>query len=142
MGIAVQVMPVTADNPGMLGAFMASLNEEKQTFRYFETRGIAILKNHLFTCLLIHNDSPVAYGHLDEEDGIVWLGIVVRKEFQGKGLAKKLMLVLIQKAEEAGLIHIQLSVDIGNDKAVNLYRQFGFREVSRGRENFILKKDL
>ncbi|WP_123040529.1 GNAT family N-acetyltransferase [Cohnella candidum] len=54
-------------------------------------------------------------------------GMYVRKEMQGKGIGKSLMLELIRHAREcAGLERINLTVVSTNEAAKKLYRSIGF----------------
>lgn len=74
------------------------INENRQnqvTFRYFNSRPFEIIKNHLVTYLATENGKKVAYGHLDNEGGNIWLGVMVDGKSRGKGygklMTKKLM---------------------------------------------------
>tara|TARA_R110001583_G_scaffold82491_1_gene218775 strand:- start:12562 stop:13863 length:1302 start_codon:yes stop_codon:yes gene_type:complete len=145
MGIGLQVLPVTLkENINRLESFIKELDKEQESFRYFKNRDLKALKNHVFTFLLLHGGITVGYGHLDKEGNTVWLGIVVKQEYQGKGYAKKMMQILIDKAKSLGLNSIQLSVDDKNKKALGLYKQYGFEEVVgyMNTSYSILRKDL
>ena len=61
------------------------------TFRYFNSRSINIIKNHIVTIVGIVDELPIAYGHIDNEYNINWLGICVLKEFHGNGYGKKIL---------------------------------------------------
>ena len=142
MGVALEVLEISNENYSILRSFISSLREELHSFRYFKTRGQEVLKNHLFTCLVFKNKAPIAYGHLDKEGGIVWLGIVVRKDFQGQGFGKQLMQLLIDKGKKLGVSAIQLSVDKNNSKALELYKFLGFELVRENKENAIMRKNI
>ncbi|MFS4466251.1 GNAT family N-acetyltransferase [Maribacter sp. 2210JD10-5] len=142
MGLNLKILEVFADETHTLKAFIESLDDEQNSFRYFKNRTFEVLKNHLYTCLLLNNDLPIGYGHLDKENAIVWLGIVIKKEYQGKGLAKKIMQSLIKRAEELKLESIHLSVDNDNERAITLYERFGFHLASSAKNHSILKKKL
>jgi ribosomal protein S18 acetylase RimI-like enzyme/sugar phosphate isomerase/epimerase len=140
MGLKLDILEISRSNSAKLTSFIKTLNEEQKAFRYFKNRSLEVLKNHVFTCLLMYNSEAVGYGHLDTEDNVVWLGIVIRKEFQGKGLAKEIMRVLINKAHEKSIESIHLSVDNDNERAIKLYKSFGF-EVLRKKDFYsILRK--
>ena len=142
MGIDVKILTISHGNVGLLKSFVESLDEEQKSFRYYENRSFDVLKNHLFTCLLTRMGKAVGYGHLDREDGVVWLGIVVKKEFQGRGMAKEIMEALITKAKELGLQEIRLSVDFENTRAIALYERYGFEVISKKENHYVLKKEM
>ena len=56
--------------------------------------------------------------------------IRVDDEHQGEGIGTKLMAHLISVAIENRVDNITLEVRISNEKARNLYKKFGFREVA------------
>jgi ribosomal protein S18 acetylase RimI-like enzyme/sugar phosphate isomerase/epimerase len=142
MGVALEIIEISHENYSLLSAFIQNLGEEKISFRYFETRGEEVLKNHVFTFLAFQNGTAVGYGHLDREDGIVWLGIVVKKEFQGQGFGAKIMQILISKGKALKIKKIRLSVDNDNQKAISLYKKQGFEIISKQKKNSILQKKL
>ena len=55
--------------------------------------------------------------------------IYVHKDFRRQGIAKKLLRVLIDKAEASGLHTIVAGIDSENAVSINLHREFGFREA-------------
>lgn len=63
---------------------------------------------------------------LTEVDKEGWLVIGLRKESQGKGLAKQSMEALIKEAFSKGMEVIRLSVLSHNQRALKLYEQVGF----------------
>ncbi len=142
MGIEGRMLRIGTKDAQVLDRFLGSLGEELESFRYFNTRAYDVLKNHVYTCLLYVQQKAVGYGHLDQEDDRIWIGIVIKKEWQGHGLGFKMMNHLLDKASELGLVSVHLSVDIVNKKAFDLYRKLGFTEVSKGSQSYILNKDL
>lgn len=52
--------------------------------------------------------------------------IYVHKEERGKGLAKKLLRTLIEKAQASDLHTIVAGIDSENEVSINLHRHFGF----------------
>ncbi|MEZ5010009.1 MAG: GNAT family N-acetyltransferase [Chitinophagales bacterium] len=122
-----KLISVDSGNIYLLEYFLENLEEAKESFRYFNKRPLSIINSHLCTFLLIaENCQPIAYGHLDKEDDIVWLGIAVNSKSQGKGIGKLMMSHLIRFAQNNNINNIQLSVDIDNVKARNLYEKMGF----------------
>jgi hypothetical protein len=65
------VKTLSADNPSdllLLSKFIKSAGNSLETFRYYNTRSLDVIKNHLYTILILKDDFPVAYGHLDKEE--------------------------------------------------------------------------
>ena len=56
--------------------------------------------------------------------------IKVLEEYQNQGIGTKLMAHLISVAIEYRVDNITLEVRISNERARNLYKKFGFREVA------------
>lgn len=79
----------------------------------------------------MEGEVPVAYGHLDREEGVVWLGIAVAQPDQGRGLGRLMMERLLEEGRRRRVATVRLSVDEGNRGAIRLYRSFGFVEVER-----------
>jgi putative acetyltransferase len=65
---------------------------------------------------------------------VMVLGISVESKAQGKGVGKALMAALCDYADRwAGILRIELTVYPDNERAIALYRQFGFVEEGRHR---------
>jgi RimJ/RimL family protein N-acetyltransferase len=64
------------------------------------------------------------------------LGISILKEYWGLGLGKVLMNACIQCAKEAGYKQLELNVVAENERAVALYKSFGFVEFGRNPKGF------
>lgn len=126
MGVETEIFEVHTGNTELLSLFIKELQNEQESFRYYKNRSLKAIKNHVFTMLLLHSNKPIGYGHLDQEGDIVWLGIVVKDKYQGKGLSKIIMDALLHKAKEKGIENIQLAVDNDNKKAISLYKKYGF----------------
>ncbi|MEO9873142.1 N-acetyltransferase family protein [Ekhidna sp.] len=120
-------------------SFLRVAGSSLSAFRYFEKRPYEVILNHLKTLVVMNNNQPVGYGHLDPEDGITWLGICVAERFRGKGIGKLIMNELIKSAKRMEVEEIQLSVDSDNNEAIQLYVRFGFR-LSSVEENIRFMK--
>ncbi len=59
------------------------------------------------------------------------LGIAILKDYWSCGLGSILMERLCKYAEDLGFHQIELEVIAGNDKAIGLYKKFGFTEYGR-----------
>lgn len=114
-------------NIELLEKFINKIQKESLTFRYYENRDVEVIKNHVITIILITDDEEfVGYGHLDNENEIIWLGVVVLEKFQNMGYGNILLKLLLEKAKEKKVKRIRLSVDKKNLSAMKLYKKFGF----------------
>lgn len=110
-----------------LSFFLKNAGKSLVSFRYFNSRAIEIIKQHLVTVLLYENFIPVGYAHIDNENSIQWLGIAISDSKRGNGYGKLLMKYLIDFTVLHKIEIINLSVDGGNLGAIHLYEQFGFK---------------
>ena len=67
--------------------------------------------------------------------------IAVKKEYQHQGYGTMLMKDLIQKCIERNIEFINLEVRKDDEKAVSLYRKFGFEEVNIRKDYYGKDKD-
>ena len=118
-----------------LEKFLSTAGKSLETFRYFSKRPLKIIEQHLCTYLLKEDDEVLAYGHLDQEEGTVWLGIAVAEHATGKGLGKMMMHKLLDFAKKNHVSQIKLSVDNDNLTAIHLYVAMGF-SLKEKREKF------
>ena len=142
MGIEPEILVISAENKEILSEFIKELDKEQDSFRYFKNRSLDTIGNHLLTILLLDSGKPIGYGHLDQENEVIWLGIVIKSSYQGKGLANKLMETLLSKGEEKGIKRIRLSVDNNNEKAISLYEKFGFEFLKAGETYSIYQRTI
>ena len=62
------------------------------------------------------------------------LGIGIAPEWQGRGIGTRLMERLLHWADDwAGVLRIELHVHVDNERAIAMYRRFGFFEEGRHR---------
>lgn len=64
------------------------------------------------------------------------LGISVAKEFWGLGIGRALIAACIECARSAGYIQLELNVVAENERAISLYKAFGFSEYGRNPKGF------
>ena len=64
------------------------------------------------------------------------LGISILKEYWGLGLGKALINACVQCAKDAGYKQLELNVVAENERAVALYKSFGFVEFGRNPNGF------
>jgi ribosomal protein S18 acetylase RimI-like enzyme len=108
-----------------------------ENFRYYLKRDISVIQNHIFTCLYYNNENVVGYGHLDYEDGKIWLGIFVSDDSKSKGFGGMIMDDLLSKTDET----IYLSVDKNNKIAQRLYKNKKFLIFKENDKNIIMIKN-
>jgi GNAT superfamily N-acetyltransferase len=125
----LSIIPITVKDGILLKDFLSSAGDSLNSFRYFDKRPITVLEQHVCTYLILIEGLPVAYGHLDKEDDIIWLGIAVIEDRQGLGLGKLMMNVLLTGAKLNKISSIQLSVDNNNGPAIQLYQKLGFKII-------------
>ncbi len=75
--------------------------------------------------LIFRTSDLKRYNHQGE------LRMSVDKDYWGSGIGSSLVKFLIDWGENNNLKRIELLVDEHNDRAINLYRKFGFREEGR-----------
>jgi GNAT superfamily N-acetyltransferase len=127
----MKIIKITqGNNTELLERFISTIGTASNTFRYFNSRPVSIIQNHLATLILLNEEgTPIAYGHLDKDGDDVWLGICVLPEYAGKGNGKKMMAELFNEARKLNLSQIVLTVDKDNSEAIGLYEKLGFYRV-------------
>ena len=68
---------IDSDNISILESFIQK--EHPPNFRYYKTRNIGLI-----------NNEPIAYGHIDKENDIYWIGICILDKHQGNGYGKNI----------------------------------------------------
>jgi putative acetyltransferase len=73
----------------------------------------------------------VGYAGLHVRDGkqrhSAWLGIAIHDEFARRGVGRALMQALLDLADTwIGLVRVDLEASADNDRAIAMYRRFGF----------------
>jgi RimJ/RimL family protein N-acetyltransferase len=66
---------------------------------------------------------------------VAWLGIEVRKKYWGMGIGSSLMKRAIKLAKDMGCRKLMLGVTEGNERALRLYKKFGFEIEAYEEEN-------
>ncbi len=83
----------------------------------------------------------VGFAGLHVRDGkrrhSAWLGIAVHDEFAGRGVGRALMHALLELADKwIGLVRVDLEADAANERAIAMYRRFGFVEEGRQKKAY------
>lgn len=113
----------------ILTSFVENIGEAGKKFRYFEKRSLDVIQNHVTTLLMMNEQKPVGYGHLNKDRDKIWLGIAITPNSQGKGIGRLLMDALISEAKSNHISEILLTVDKDNATAQNLYEKFKFVKI-------------
>lgn len=98
--------------------------EHPPTFRYFKNRVFDdAIKTHIVTLMY----STYGYAHIDVDTltGRHYLGICVLPDYQGNGIGKKLIELLLKLYTG----DIYLSVDKENVPAISFYESYGFKRI-------------
>jgi ribosomal protein S18 acetylase RimI-like enzyme len=107
-------------------------------FRYFDSRTIDCLQNHITTLLFKSKDEIFGYTHIDKHNDKYWFGIYIVPEFRHKKLGKLLMNYTIQN--NIYLCNtIYLTVDSNNIPAIQLYKKYGFIEINTDNNKITMK---
>ncbi len=122
----MNLVRISNENTALLEQFLQNAASSLQQFRYFNKRSFDVLKNHIVTFILEEDGNALAYGHLDKESEIVWLGICIIESRRGQGLGIRMMEELLKFADENKIQRIKLAVDNDNLTAQSLYKKFGF----------------
>jgi ribosomal-protein-alanine N-acetyltransferase len=77
------------------------------------------------------NGEPAGWVGIGLETGrcrhVAWLGIFVRRKHWGKGVGSALMERVIDLAKQLGCRRLLLGVTEGNERAIRLYKKYGFK---------------
>jgi ribosomal-protein-alanine N-acetyltransferase len=66
-------------------------------------------------------------------DELHLLNITVAPAWQGRGLAAAMLDRLVDECHRRGLVQLWLEVRLGNERAREVYRRYGFAEVGKRR---------
>jgi hypothetical protein len=132
------ISPNNSNDLEMVKNFIGSNPNGCLNFRYYLNRDISIIKNHIFTCLYYNNENIIGYGHLDYEDGKIWLGIIISDDSKSKGFGGLIMDDLLSKTQEP----IYLSVDKDNKIAQRLYKNKKFFIFKENNKNIIMVRKM
>ena len=122
----MNIISINNKNINLLKKFI-ELNDSSN-FRYFNSRNVNVIKNHIVTLLVIDNNNIIGYGHLDFEK-YIWLGVCILKKYRGKGYGTLMIKNLIYIANNNNIKNIFLTVDKENIPAINLYKKFDFKII-------------
>jgi putative acetyltransferase len=67
-------------------------------------------------------------------------GFTIKNGFQGKGIGAKIVSTIKENCEKENKIRIELTVDVDNLRAINLYKRMGFEIEGTLRKNYRLSR--
>lgn len=97
----------------------------------------------------IENDQVLAFINYDiiyDRAELLYIGVV--ESYQKNGIATKLLNYMIEDCEKSDVKNITLEVHINNNKAINLYKKFGFKQVAlrknyyQGEDGILMEKEM
>lgn len=118
--------------------------EEEKAFVKNQLNGIAAGKNIVYWA--INNNEII--GNVDILRGqnfrdwhVGSVGLSVAQNFRGQGIGEYLLGFILERAKEAGIKIAYLKVFSDNQKAINLYEKFGFKECGRIKKGLFRKNN-
>lgn len=132
-----EIINVKENNKFLLDDFLK--NKIPATFRYFTKRDSTIIKNHILTLVLMSENKPIGYAHIDYENFKHWLGICIIDEYQNKGYGK-ILISYILNDENMKNKDIFLTVDKVNTKAFELYSKYNFNVIEDHETYYLMKR--
>ena len=115
-------------------------NKLSDNFRYFNNKTCNIIINHVLTVMILHNDIPIAYAHIDNDNIKYWFGICVLDNYQGIGIGKQLIEYVFNHDKIKSLSKIHLTVDKNNTIALKLYEKYNFKLIQEFETYFLMMK--
>jgi ribosomal protein S18 acetylase RimI-like enzyme len=136
----ITIIEINDNNKYLINDFLN--NSIPSTFRYFNKRTIDVLKNHIITLLLLVNNLPIGYAHIDFDDNKHWFGICILDNYQRKGHGKKIMEYIFNHEKIKNMDKIYLTVDKLNTGAIYLYHKFNFYTIEEKDSYFLMCSNL
>ena len=140
--MSYEIISIDYSKKNLVEEFLKNAGSSEDKFRYFATRPIEVLKNHIVTFVVMKEKKVVGYAHLENENGKTWLGTAVIEEETGKGIGKMLMDKLFAEAISKGIKEITLTVDKDNAAAFSLYKKYGFKILEETDKIYYLETEI
>ena len=98
-------------------------------------------QNIIFRVMLL-DDEVIGYYSFQKifDEGYI-NNIAIKREYQSKGYGTKLFEDLIERAQKFEVKALTLEVEDDNERAIKLYKKFGFIEEGRRKNFYLNKKD-
>jgi len=126
------------DYPAVSEIYLHGIASGNATFETQAPTWEAWDKNHLKTCRLVavgDRDQVVGWAALAPVSGrcvyagVAELSVYVHRDFQGKGIGKKLLEELVSESEKQNLWTLQAGIFPENKASIRIHEQCGFRQV-------------
>ena len=140
--MSYEIISIDYSKKNLVDEFLKNAGSSIKKFRYFDSRPIEVLKNHIATFVVMKDKKVVGYAHLDKENNSVWLGTAVIEEETGKGIGKMIMDKLMSEAKTKEVKKITLTVDKDNATAFALYKKYGFQIFKETEKIYYLELKL
>lgn len=117
--------------------FITDDNYVRMILKNFSTHpnyNLGVFENNKIIAFIIFTFSNSLSGYIHT--------IVVLRENRGKGIAKDLLLQVESILIKGGKKFINLSVEKGNEKALNFYLKFGYKVIKTTQYVYFLRKKL
>ncbi|MCF6283629.1 MAG: GNAT family N-acetyltransferase [Candidatus Hydrogenedentes bacterium] len=137
-GTNVEVRPLSTGDGPALQQFNAALTDASRGLflphAYDDTTIAEIIARSEagtdHTCIALVGERIIGYGFLwDIQDPVPVLGIGLADAWQGQGLGKGFMDLLIHAAKTAGAAGIELTTTLENERAFALYKKMDFKHI-------------
>ena len=98
-------------------------------------------QNIIFRVMLL-DDEVIGYYSFQKvfDEGYI-NNIAIKREYQSKGFGTKLFEDLIERAQKFEVNALTLEVETDNERAIKLYKKFGFVEEGLRKNFYLNKKD-
>ena len=125
----IDIVSINNENISLLSTFID--HNLPDTFRYFSSRDVNIINNHIITLLVVQNNVAFGYAHIDycKDTNKYWFGICILPTYQNQGYGKILMNYIFQQPDVKKIKQIYLTVDFVNKNAIQLYKKNNFIQV-------------
>ena len=98
-------------------------------------------QNIIFRVMLLDNEVIGYYSFQKVFDEGYINNIAIKREYQSKGFGTKLFEDLIERAQKFEVNALTLEVETDNERAIKLYKKFGFIEEGIRKNFYLNKKD-
>jgi len=118
-GVFENILGIPSERVKKSEDYIANMDENTHSF-------VAVTKDATGNEIVIGNASLGVYSNPRTRHS-AGMGMMVHKDYQGSGVGKKLLESLLDIADNwLMLVRVELSVFVDNERAIGLYRKYGF----------------
>jgi len=96
---------------------------------------VALDGEKIIACASVEGEKKARYSHRAE------LSVTVLKEYWGKGIGSMIIEKLVEFSKESSYKNLYLDVRADNERAISLYRKFGFERIGIYKEYFLINSE-